>query len=125
MVGRGGHAFSHQHRIRAGTGVILKLNRTEHTGFRHANHIVRQIRGQFVVLVHIHLEVFKIAGVDANDLGPGIDGPLNILTGVCFHQHRHIEAMREIEQRLELDVVQCGDDEQHQIGTMRTSASQI
>ena len=39
---------------------------------------------------------------DANDLGPGIDGPLNLLTGVCFHQHRHIEAMREIEQRLEM-----------------------
>ena len=111
MVGCGCDTFANQHRVGSGAGIILQLNRTEHSGFRYTDHIVRQISGKLVVFVHIDLEVLEIPRVDADDSRSGIDRALNLLASVRFDQHRHIEAMRQFKQGLELAVVQRGDDQ--------------
>ena len=43
---------------------------------------------------------------------------MNLLARVRLDQHRHIEGVGQIEQRPELGIIQCRDDEQHQIGAM-------
>ena len=43
----------------------------------------------------------------------------SISSRVCVSdQHGHVQLVRQVEQVFELGVVQCGDDEQHQIGTV-------
>ena len=119
MVGCGCDTFANQHRVGSGAGIILKFHRSEHSRFRYADHIVRQIGGKLVVFVHIDLEILEISCIDADDSCSGIDRALNLLASVRFDQHRHIEAMRQFKQRLELVVIQRGNNQQHQIGAMR------
>ena len=45
MVGCGCDTFANQHRVGSGAGIILKFHRSEHSRFRYADHIVRQIGG--------------------------------------------------------------------------------
>ena len=111
MVGCGCDTFANQHRVGSGAGIILQLNRTEHSGFRYTDHIVRQISGQLVVFVHIDLEILEISCIDADDSRSRINGTLDFLTGMRFDQHRHIETMCKLKQGLELAVVQRGDDQ--------------
>ena len=67
MVDCGCDTFANQYRVGSGAGIILQFHRAEHSGFRYANHIVRQISSQLVVFVHIDLKVLEIPRVDADD----------------------------------------------------------
>ena len=113
MVVGGGHAFAHQHGIRAGATVILDLDRTEHARLCDADHVIGQSFGEFGVFVHVNLQVLEIARVDADDPGAGRDRAADLLGGVRFDEHGHAELVGEFKQVRELIVVQRGDDEQH------------
>ena len=113
MIVGGGHALADQYRVRSRAGVVFDLDRAEYAGFRHLDDVIGQIGREFVVFVHVHLEVLQVARVDADHLGTGLAGAFDLFAGVRLHQHSHAELVRQIEQVLELGVVQCGDDEQH------------
>ena len=118
MIVGGGHALADQYRVRSRAGVVFDLDRAEYAGFRHLDDVIGQIGREFVVFVHVHLEVLQVARVDADHLGAGTACAFDLLAGVRFDQHGHAQLVRQIQQVFELGVVQCGDDEQHQIGTV-------
>ena len=118
MIVGGGHALADQYRVRSRAGVVFDLDRAEYAGFRHLDDVIGQIGREFVVFVHVHLEVLQVARVDADHLGAGLTCAFDLLAGVRFDQHGHAQLVRQIQQMFELGVVQCGDDEQHQIGTV-------
>ena len=118
MIVGGGHALADQYRVRSRAGVVFDLDRAEYAGFRHLDDVIGQIGREFVVFVHVHLEVLQVARVDADHLGTGLAGAFDLFAGVRLHQHGHAELVRQVEQVLELGVVQCGDDEQHQVGAV-------
>ena len=118
MIVGGGHALADQYRVRSRAGVVFDLDRAEYAGFRHLDDVIGQIGREFVVFVHVHLEVLQVARVDADHLGAGLACAFDLLAGVRFDQHGHAQLVRQIQQVFELSVVQCGDDEQHQIGTV-------
>ena len=118
MVVGGGHALADQYRVRSRAGVVLDFDRAEHAGLRHLDDVLGQVRGQFAVFVHVHPEVLQVAGVDADHLGAGLAGALDLLAGVGLHQHGHAKLVRQSEQMPEPLVVERRDDQQHQIGAV-------
>ena len=118
MIIGAGHALADQYRVRSRAGVVFDLDRAEYAGFRHLDDVIGQIGREFVVFVHVHLEVLQVARIDADHLGSGLACAFDLLAGVRLHQHGHAELVRQVEQMLELGVVQCGDDEQYQVGAV-------
>ena len=93
-----GDALTDQHRVGTGTAVVLDLNRAEYAGFRYLDDVIGQIGREFVVFVHVHLEVLQVARVDADHLGTGLAGAFDLFAGVRLHQHGHAELVRQVEQ---------------------------
>ena len=102
MIVGGGHALADQYRVRSRAGVVFDLDRAEYAGFRHLDDVIGQIGREFVVFVHVHLEVLQVARVDADHLGTGLAGAFDLFAGVRLHQHGHAELVRQVEQVLEL-----------------------
>ena len=67
----------------------------------------------------------KIAVVDADQRGAGVEHALQILRLVQLHQRRHAQLARLVEQLPQIAVVEALGDQQHRVGPGRAGFDQL
>src|SRR5699024_2394870 len=107
-----------EHRIGSRGGIGLDVRGGDHGGFADREGAGGDPGQQIGGAAEVDGEVLEVAGVDADDVRLEGEGALELAVRVGLDEGLHAELGREVVQLAQLDVVEGGDDEQHEIGAV-------
>ncbi len=113
--------FAHEHRVSARTGIVEHVVCRGNSRFGHPYHGVRHHADHFVEDCHIHLKGLEVARVNSENLRTGVETPQSFVAVVRLNEGCHTQRMNTLDERRENRLLKSCDDDEDEIGAMRTS----
>ena len=118
-VAGGDQPLADEHGVGAGGGVGDEVVRPAHAGLGDLDHSRGQPGRDPLEGRAVDLQRGQVAGVDPDHRGAGGQRPVGLGLGVHLDERRHAERLGPLEQAGQRVLLQRGDDEQHDVGTVR------
>lgn len=124
-VAAGDQGLADEHGVRARVGVGDQVVRAADAGLGDLDDVVGDLGGDALEGGAVDLEVLEVAGVDADDPGPGLDGALGLLLVVGLDQRRQADGLGALDEGDQRLLFEGGDDQQREVGAVRARLPQL
>lgn len=118
-VAAGDQGLADQHGVGAVVGVGDQVVRAADTGLGDLDHVRGDLGCDALERAAVDLEVLEVARVDPDDPGTGGDRPLGLVLVVHLDQRGEPDGLGALDQRDQRLLLQGGDDQEHQVGSVR------
>ena len=117
--------LAHQDGAGALGGIARRVGGPGDAGLGDRDRTVGDERDEAGERVGVDVEGLEVAGVDADDGGTGVDGPVGLVLVVHLDQGGHAEVAGEPCMPDQVVLGQGGDDEQDEVGAVRPGLEQL
>ena len=114
----GDQGLADQDGVGAGVGVGDEVVRAADAGLGDLDDVVRDLGGDALEGAAVDLEGLQVARVDADDLGAGVHGALDLVLVVHLDERGEPDGHGALDQRVQGRLVEGGDDQQREVGAV-------
>ncbi len=124
-VAAGDQGLADQDGVRAVVGVGDEVVRAAHAGLGDLDDVVRDLGGDAGEVVPVDLKGLEVAGVDADDPRPGVDGALDLVLVVHLDDRGEPDRLGPLDEGDQGLLLQGGDDQERQVGAVRAGLPEL
>jgi len=116
----GDQALAHEDRVGSGRGVPDQVVWTAHAGFGNLDDAAGQAGRDPLEHRSVDLQGTQVTGVDPDHLRAGLQRAVGLFLVVHLDQGGHAQRLDPLQQAHQDVLLECGDDQQNQVGAVRT-----